>query len=443
MWHGDVDKARSLVPALLDKFRDEPLLYTPLNHGGHPRLILRASLAQIILRALAVNLPRLGLVRETFALVRTARTMEQQQPLQGPRVTEFDRLFQGACQAVTEAVVVSVAGESPSDTESANGHAEPIVLALESLLEPFMALWVEHSRTLRVSMLEVIGSDADWQKIRDFIQKYGRDLFHARFMTLGNLRGILDRGSGVFLDYLRDNPDPLHPVKLIDDLEKGLPRADMERHLHFIVQAVVENYEEYRDYNTTTTQSDYGENLHQLLDFLRLKTRYERNAWLLRPLVLAHEVLARRHPQAAALWREQVQELTSELADDHLEELADLEKQHGMHLRTIADRLNERFVQPLEQDRLVALVEPAMQQASVKASEESALEKALRTFTETPTGAGQDVPHWLSRLVAEVQRVRRAHTALADLADTLFQIPRIRVPPDNLKDQLSDWKPET
>ena len=71
------------------------------------------------------------------------------------------------------------------------------------------------------------------------------------------------------------------------------------RRLELVLQAVVENYEEYKDYNTTTTQSDYGENLHVLLDFLRLKAGYERHAWQFRPLVLAHEVLA-RHGRAAA-----------------------------------------------------------------------------------------------------------------------------------------------
>ena len=50
----------------------------------------------------------------------------------------------------------------------------------------------------------------------------------------------------------------------------------------------------YLDYNATAPQSDYGENLHVLLDFLRLKAAYERDNWRMRPLVLVHEVLCRR-----------------------------------------------------------------------------------------------------------------------------------------------------
>src|SRR5205807_2029549 len=128
---------------------------------------------------------------------------------------------------------------------------------------------------------------------------------HARFLTLGNVRGVLHRGAAAYLDYLRDNPDPLHPVRLLDDLDNVIPREQAARLLTVVLQALVENYEEYKDYNTTTTLSDYGENLHVLLELLRAKAVYERHAWQLRPLVLAHEVLARRGRDGAAVRWEQ------------------------------------------------------------------------------------------------------------------------------------------
>src|SRR5205807_1820025 len=53
--------ARSWLPEFIHQFKAEPLLYTPLVHGGHPRQILRASMAQTILRGLVANLPRQGL----------------------------------------------------------------------------------------------------------------------------------------------------------------------------------------------------------------------------------------------------------------------------------------------------------------------------------------------------------------------------------------------
>ena len=259
------------LPEFIQLFKAEPLLYTPLAHGGHPRQILRATIAQTILRGLVANLPRQGLLRETFQLVILAHSMEHLQTLTGPRVTEFDRLIQLAVQAVTETVVEAGQRDSASP--------ENIVESLQTVIEPFLSVWMEHSKTLRVSVLESVAGEEEWGKLGDFIKKYGRDIFHARFMTLANLRGILHRGVGVYLDYLSENPDPLRPIKLVNDLEEGLPRAGPERWLGVILQSLIENYDHYRDYNTTTTQSDYGENLYQLLDFLRLKAGYERNAW--------------------------------------------------------------------------------------------------------------------------------------------------------------------
>ena len=182
-----------------------------------------------------------------------------------------------------------------------------------------------------MATLESVTSEKDWARLGEFIKKYGHDLFHARFMTLANLRGILHRGIGPYLDYLSANPDPLHPVTLVEDIDKGLARHDPERWLHIILQTVIENYDHYRDYNTTTTQSDYGENLYQLFDFLRLKASYERNAWQLRPLNLVHEVLVKKDAPAAALWRDQVQEMsTPDTRKTICKRLARLEKMHGM-----------------------------------------------------------------------------------------------------------------
>lgn len=434
---GDAAEVRSLLPPFLEAFRREPLLFVALAQGGEPRPILRARLAQTVLRALASALPRLGLLRETYHLLKTARAMEQAASVDGRGVTEFNQLFEAAFQGVVECVVGS------ADTWPEESDDRELVAVLETLTAPFLNLWIEHSRSLRLSALEAVGGDEDWQALRAFVRRYGADLFHARFMTLGNLRGIVHRGVGAYLDYLRDNPDPLHPVRLVEDLEGGLERGPAERHLQAVLQAVEENYEEYKDYNTTTTQSDYGENLHQLLDFLRLKASYERHAWQFRPLVLAHEVLARSgRVEAAVYWEEGFARSTQGLAAEHLRELARLEQAHGMRLGTVADRLRERFVKPLALDRLCALVGPAMEEAS-HAGERPALEELeeeLRPFTAVPAGVGLDVPAWLRRLELEVQQVHAAHTSLAELAEDLFQMPERPLSQEELREQLQDWE---
>ena len=84
------------------------------------------------------------------------------------------------------------------------------------------------------------------------------------------------------------------PLRLVEDRNRGLPGNEAARWLELTIEAVVENYSEYIDYNSTTTQSDRGEMLYTLLDFLRLRASYDRVAWNLRPVIIAHEVMVRR-----------------------------------------------------------------------------------------------------------------------------------------------------
>jgi hypothetical protein len=436
LFASDADEARQALAPFVAHFQGEPLLFAPLNEGGAPRAILRVRLAQAVLRALLANLPRLGLLRETYDLLRAARAMEQAQPMRGRGVTELNHFFQAAYQAVVESVVVSSAGWGPDPDDAG------LVELLERLTAPFLALWIEHSRTLQLSVLEGAVTESEWRALQGFVQRYGGDLFHARFLTLGNLRGILHRGVGAYLDYLRDNPDPLRPVRLLDDLGRTVRREDAVRRLELVLQAVVENYEEYRDYNTTTTQSDYGENLHVFLDFLRLKVAYERHAWQFRPLVLAHEVLARHgRPGTALRWERSLTHFTRDLAAQHLAELARLEKQHGVRLGTVGDRLSERFVKPLALDRLCALVEPCLREARQGGERPSfaRLRAELQAYTATPTGVGLDVPAWLRRLEAEVRHVNATQTTLATLAENFFRVPRRALSHDEVRRQLREW----
>jgi hypothetical protein len=204
--------------------------------------------------------------------------------------------------------------------------------------------------------------------------------------------------------------------------------------LEIILQAVVENYEEYRDYNTTTTQSDYGENLYVLLDFLRLKAAYERDNWRMRPLVLVHEVLCRRgRTEDAAGWQEGIVRYTRQHADRHLHELAQLEARHGLRLRTVRDRLGEHFVAPLVIDRLCAQLGPAWEAARRGEAENNPafmrLSQEIAAFAATPAGVGLDVPPWLRRLERELVRLRREPEPVS--------LPRSRLTLEGLRAQLA------
>src|SRR5262249_23488747 len=153
------------------------------------------------------------------------------------------------------------------------------------------------------------------------------------------------------------------------------------------------------------------ENLHLLLDFLKVKSNYDRYAWRMQPLVKAHAVLCRRgQDDAAVRWQASMAGFTRKLSDQLLEELAALEQEHGLRLRIVRDRLRNGFVGPLVIERLCASVEPAIREAAQDPGERSAfsrLEEQLRALTDKPIGIGLDVPEWLERLESEVEDLRR------------------------------------
>ena len=122
--------------------------------------------------------------------------------------------------------------------------------------------------------------------------------------------------------------------------------------LTVIIEAVVENYGEYVDYNSITTQSDRGDMLYTLLDFLRLRANYDRVAWNLRPVLLVHEVLVRGgkdgRPKSGGA---PSAERTADVAENFLREYQKLCKKYGMRLPSIAERLDEQFTKPLRVDQ--------------------------------------------------------------------------------------------
>jgi hypothetical protein len=296
---------------------------------------------------------------------------------------------------------------------------------------------------LQLSCLEAVRGDRQWEALREFIKRYGRDLFQTRFLTLANLRGILHHGVGAYLDSLAENPDPPHPIKLMEDLGHRITREDAIANLQEVLQAVVENYEEYKDYNTTTTLSDYGENLHVLIEFLRLKANYERHAWQFRPLALAHEVLARGdRAEAAVLWEGAFTQMTREMADQHLAQLQKLEQMHGIHLNTVADHMRERFIKPLQLDRLCALIEPSVTEAGQPGEHPAftRLRAAIQPLAADPLGVGLDAPPWLRRLESETQRVQASRSAVVVLAEELFRVRKRMISQDELQRQMSEWE---
>ncbi len=413
---GDDEGVRQHWDALIASLKPLALLYVPHARGGEPRQIVKTRGLQKLMYDLLGWLPQLGLIHQTCELLDLAQQMETEHPVGQGAVTEFDRLFENGYQSIVRSMVASAesweeqaiqeGGEVDDQYSSRVDHL--LVDALQQLTERQLERWLKHSKTLRLNVVERLSDQKSWNRFVKFIGRFGGDLFNQKFMSLGNLRGILHQGVDTWLESLEEDPAIAAEVILLEELDKTWPREEAVDILTLAIESIVENYRAYRDYNTTTTQSDHGELIYTLIDFLRLRAAYDRVAWNLKPVVWAHEILIRRRRATAAeMWCQAFAERTSEAADNHLSQLEALSGKHGMRLATITDRISERFVRPLLIDRVKALVEPALSAAGNDQSEAFvSLEREVSSLSSEPTGAGLDLPDWLAALEDEVTSAR-------------------------------------
>ena len=443
---GDAQAVRAALPKLLRALGKHPLLYVALGRGGKPHRIVAARGFQCLFRRLLNCLPRLGLLPETVRLLATAQKMELEHPVGPGAITEFDRVFEIACRAIIGCLVESSAkwrGRSPAAGRRADAE---LIDYIEQLIEVLLHCWLVHSRGVRLSVLETVDQSQHWNMLKRFIERYGNDLFTQYFMNMGNLRGILHQGVDAYLESLQEDAEESEQFRLLAELDSAIPRDDAAHWLGVAIEAVVENYGEYIDYNSITTQSDRGEMLYTLLDFLRLRARYDRLAWNLRPVLLAHEVLVRRgFDEAAGIWRGAVAQRTALIADEHLKEYAGLGKKYSMRLPSIADHLAERFVRPLEIDELRALVRPAIDQLR-QGREPTAfkqLEKHLAPFVKEASGAGFETPGWLEALEQEVEQIQWRETeADQESSDLDVPLPQVRLSRREVERQIKQMLDE-
>jgi hypothetical protein len=438
-----------LWPKFLEHLRSQPLLYVPLNKGGDPARLIQARVLQQALRDLLQWLPRLGMLKETCQLLEAGRLMESANPVGPGAISEFDRLFAAGYEAIVD-MLVAVSHDWPAEDEEPDKIDNDLVECLEQMTESLLKQWLAHSRTLRLSVLEKIADDKAWQALVAFVERYGRDLFTQRFLNMGNLRAILHQEVGAWLARLEQEPAAGEEPEfaLLEDLGNKAPRAEAVKHLSLVIEAVVENYAEYRDYNSTTTQSDRGDLLYTLLDFLRLRVHYDRVAWHLKPVLIAHSILVRRGRSGAAeMWRRALAERTGELADSLQNRGAELRKKYAMRLPTVTDRLAERFTRPLAIDRVRALIKPAMDEVRQcpggpvsPGNAFELLEQETEELTQEPTGVGLDVPVWLLSLEQEVEQQRRAAIVLDRHDESYLPLEQTPLTMEDVQRQLSGWE---
>lgn len=374
------------------------LLHKPMMADGQWQnwISNRMSLwfVQRTLRSLARNADFPGIIK----FLTKAHQAELSSSLTAPRVSDFHHYFEIAFVESFRAVFRVVSSASPSRIRSAG-----LFRGLMRLMEKFRAAWLAQGRQTRLSTLDSV-DDRQMEALRGFIRHFGRDLFPARLMGLGNIRGILDRGVAQHLANLERNRDPLDRNKLLEELGGSITMEDASSKLELILRAVAESYDCFKDYKSTTTVSDYGENLHVLLDFLRIKAAFTREVWNRGPWYLLHrEMLEAGLREPLEEWIGEVMAEFRPIADQYLQKIADLEKRHGVRLLTVRQEIEEGLWMPMENESLhyhlrdlCELKEDSDQTAYKQGL--VGFRKELAKWVGKPWGVGRDAPDWIRKL---------------------------------------------
>ncbi len=401
---GRGEDVKKQFPDVLRAIQTKSLLYIPLARGGDPVKIFTTRLRRRLLTHLLQWLPRQGHLALACQLVETARLMEHHNPVGPGAVTEFDSLFGFGFRSMVQSLVDTVRTWEKSEHDDSG----ELISLLEKLTETLLGSWLAHSRTLRLSVLETASDGKSWMELVQFIRAYGDPIFTQSFLKLGNIRAILHQGVDNWLQRLMEDPDALAGTPLVEALGHTLPLKKAEQHLEIVFESILDHHSEYRDYNSTTTQSDRGDLIYMFLDFLRLRVRYDRIAWNLRPVMWAHEILVRSgFDSAAAAWRRSLAERIGAEAELYLQKLQELQNKYAMRMPTVADRISERFIQPMTIDRMRALIKLAMNDADKQQYSHAfdLLDQEAELMTRNPAGSGLDLPVWLASLEEEVDNV--------------------------------------
>lgn len=98
------------------------------------------------------------------------------------------------------------------------------------------------------------------------------------------------------------------------------------------------------------------------------------------------------------MWEELFEAVSRETAERHAVSLKRLEARYGLHLPATSDRINERFVKPLQVNRMLALVPQILDASDENAESLQRLGELIDEYIDSTTGSGVDVPEWLQQL---------------------------------------------
>ncbi len=450
---GDSTRVKAVWEPAMKLLAQEPILYEPIDRGGDPIRMIRIRNVLTVIQRLLVNLPIQGLLKETYCVLTIVQRMEREHPIGTRAITRYDALFDIGSKGIFRSIL-----RSASKPGRQKWMPKTLIPLLDGMMEILLKNWISHSHGIRISTMDAYQDSHDWNMLKDFIQKYGEDLFSPVQMNYSNLQAIHHEGTSEWLMALEENCNlnensflgedgKVQGKKLIHDLqEKKYPVYRAERFLEVIIEALIERYGQFIDYNTTTTQSDDGSKLYMLLDFLRLLARYDRLAWDMRPFINAHrEMVYEKNYDVADSWYECVAERSNFQAQKFIRRYRKLCLKYGMTIKTIGDRLDERMVKPMAINKLCALLEPAIQEAKAGGETPSFTRflELVQEFTAVPSGTGYEPPSWLEEIENEINRYRNRSEEDDEMLDLKDFIPRNLLKQKEIKDIIAELNQRT
>lgn len=429
----DPKHIKNIWPKTLDLLAREPILYAPIDRGGSPIQMITIRSVLTVIQRLLINLPVQGLLEETFQVLECVQEMERRHYIGARAITRYDHLFDLGSKGVLCSILKS--GNKPGKAWLLN----TLIPFLDETIGILLQNWISHSHGIRISSLDPFHDPKEWKHLRDFIKKYGDDLFSPVLMNYSNLQAIHHEGIASWLESLRQNylerensfafdDESIQGKKLIQDLEENQITENRARgYLDAIVETLLERYGQFIDYNTTTTQSDNGSNLYMLFDFLRLLGEYDRMAWDMRPFINAHKTMVyEKNYEVADSWCESIKERSGFHAQRFIRRYRKLCLKYGLTIKTVGDRLDERLVKPMTINKLCALLEPSILEARAGGPTPSfhKLRELVKEFTREPSGTGYEPPTWLEEIENEINRYRNRSEDDDEMLDLKDFIPR-------------------
>jgi len=408
--YGDEPTFHELMESFPKIIATRPILYYSLVRGGHPRMYFAARGTHRALGLMAYLMARAGWARATIGVLSLVKAAEQRQSEGGGKVSEIEHLFEAVAEGIfTSLIFAEHNGRQPQHGQLSVREAQEMVESLQAVCQVLADIWATISHKIYLSTVETSPFQRSWQDIRQFIRNFGQEIFTPMFMAHANLRAIAGMGTHHWLKMVKDSGEAQWS-RLVEALEtEELNPKKAADYLRMIIEAVLENYEDYLDYNSMTTQSDYGQNLHILLDFLRLKCEHQRRHWMLKPFFLAHRsLIAFQLWDIAEIWEESVQSHFQGWSEVFVKKYERIRKSHGIHLPGLYELLRNGFGFPLAMQHVLGLIQPAIQEieAGQPGPSFARLAERIRSFGTFHVRYGFQRPEWIDDLENAIDRAQ-------------------------------------